>query len=360
MKRESNLELLRIISMIMIITLHLLNFGGFLNKFDYKTLEYNITWFLEALCFVAVNCYVLISGYFLVKSKFSLKRILRVWIEVIFYSTIIYIIMLIFGKANFTFDELIKNFLPIISSLYWFASLYVLLCFIFPFLNLIINKLNKKQYEYLLIFNFIVFSILPTIFFKHYGINFGGSYSIAWFINLYFIAGYLKLHFDIKKYCLKTYIGIYFLLSFLLMAANFIFLIISKGRYSANFMYNYYSFTVVLASIALFCFFKNLKINNKTINKLVTFLSPLTFGVYLIHENHYIRSLIWNNIPKIYNNLVIYLIYIIIAVITIYIVCSFVEFLIIKIINLLTSKIFNSKKFKKLNDKCNKIVGEIV
>lgn len=60
-----------------------------------------------------------------------------------------------------------------------------------------------------------------------------------------------------------------------------------------DFLYNYYSFTVVIAAVSLFILFKNLVINNKLIIKIINFFAPTTFAIYLIHENPNIREFIW-------------------------------------------------------------------
>ena len=68
-KRQTNIELLRIISMLGIIVLHYNNSdmgGGFL----YATgLNRAILMFLESIFICGVNLYVLISGYFLCERK---------------------------------------------------------------------------------------------------------------------------------------------------------------------------------------------------------------------------------------------------------------------------------------------------
>ncbi|MEF2619250.1 MAG: hypothetical protein U0N02_00240 [Clostridia bacterium] len=45
-KRNSNIEFLRIIAMLMVVTLHMLNFGGLLEKSNTTTLKGFLIWFL--------------------------------------------------------------------------------------------------------------------------------------------------------------------------------------------------------------------------------------------------------------------------------------------------------------------------
>lgn len=73
-KRNEGIELLRIISMIMILILHYLGHGGILDNLSANNFYYYIAWTLEGICFVAVNIYVLITGYFLCTSKANLKK----------------------------------------------------------------------------------------------------------------------------------------------------------------------------------------------------------------------------------------------------------------------------------------------
>ena len=107
--RNSNLELLRIILMIMIIFHHFAVHGGF--YYGYQEFSFNHLWhyFLESGGKIATNTYVLITGYFLVKDKciFNLKKILKFYGELIFYSLTIFFVFIIFNKETFTLDNFI-------------------------------------------------------------------------------------------------------------------------------------------------------------------------------------------------------------------------------------------------------------
>ena len=77
-KRQANFELLRIVAMFMIISLHYLVKGWVATPFPFAVKENPVAvfaWLVEAFCIVAVNCYVLISGYFLVESAWKPERV---------------------------------------------------------------------------------------------------------------------------------------------------------------------------------------------------------------------------------------------------------------------------------------------
>ena len=72
-ERQLNYELLRIIAMLMIVSLHYLGKGGLLGnpaRQDMTAAGYT-AWLAEAFCLVPVNVYVLISGYFGVDSDWT-------------------------------------------------------------------------------------------------------------------------------------------------------------------------------------------------------------------------------------------------------------------------------------------------
>ena len=85
--RQANIELLRIIAMLMVVTLHYLIKGQAAISLEQDTGILNLLlWFLKAMCIVTINVYVLISGYFLVEAKWKLSRLLTLWLQVMFYS----------------------------------------------------------------------------------------------------------------------------------------------------------------------------------------------------------------------------------------------------------------------------------
>lgn len=92
--RLANIELLRILCMIMIVCGHAILYGKFGETSENHLNDFLIG-YLRTICSVAVNCYMLISGYFLVNSAFKLSKLLDLWIAVFTYSVGIYLISLL-------------------------------------------------------------------------------------------------------------------------------------------------------------------------------------------------------------------------------------------------------------------------
>ncbi len=60
--RNYGIDILRIVSMVGVVCLHVLSHGGIL-KLEHSPAAFSAIWFLGILAYPAVNCVVLISGY---------------------------------------------------------------------------------------------------------------------------------------------------------------------------------------------------------------------------------------------------------------------------------------------------------
>ena len=89
-----------------------------------------------------------------------------------------------------------------LSKNYWFASVYMGFVLLLPFAGMLVVRLTKKQYQYLLFILTIFFSVNHMIFrVDTYGIFSGRE--LSWFCYLALLAGYIKLHTrQDKKYFL--------------------------------------------------------------------------------------------------------------------------------------------------------------
>ena len=291
-KRNVGLDLLRIFSMLMIVTLHYVGEGEFLT-YDKNGLFFIIANLIKGFSIVAVNCYVLISGYFLITSKFSWKKVLKLWGETLFYSIFIYILLIITKLHTFSIKEMTQSFLPIITKEYWFVNVYLLMYILSPFINILIDHLKKEELKKLIIILLVAFCIMPSILPSGMNFDTTGGYRIIWFLVLYLVAAWIRIYgVQIKKHYLKkTYcLIIYFIFSFLVTIMK---LVISP-IYETNVMYHYNFIFVFLASISLFLFFKDIQIKKEKIARKITYIASLTLGVYLIHTQ------------KIFNEYVLY------------------------------------------------------
>ena len=111
--RNSTLEILRIISMMMVIGLHYMNqsIGGGLNT----ELKVNIvsSHILESICISSVNIFVLISGYFMQSAKTTgLKKAVDLYLVMLFYNLSCFGIATATGIYPFSIQALIYAVFP--------------------------------------------------------------------------------------------------------------------------------------------------------------------------------------------------------------------------------------------------------
>ena len=358
-KRDMNFELLRIISMILIISSHYIIHSGILDTIDKFSVNYFFIDFIRALSRISVGLYVLISGYYMVKSKIKIKKLFNTWMVVIFYSIFMCILSLLL-KQDVGMKGILKSLLPVSSGLYWFATVYIAIYTLAPFFNILINKINKKQYIILLFILFMYLVIDKTVFTDNRYIDARNGESFIWFAFLYLVAGYIRLYFN-KKVNKKICISITLLVPIIIVLLRFLSMkIIDKNLER---LFDFSNILNFVSLISLFLCFKDIQIKNEKINNIIGKIAPLTFGIYLIHDNAYFKPFLWVNLLKVsdFANSKYLILHFVISVILVFVVCAFVEFLRTKIWNL-CSKSKISKKVDNLldnwNDKFWKVMEE--
>ena len=180
--RHSNIELLRIVAVLFILTLHT-RFEGILAVYEGGIDINHICRFIfQAMSIVGVNLFVLISGYFGIKLKPS--SLINILLQVV-YITIVSILFtliysLVFDKP-FHFNEI--WFTPV-AKIVWFVPAYIMLMIFTPILNVFIENTTTKK---LAIYTACLY--LLSIYWNSILVGtisgFDG-YSWGWFIILYF------------------------------------------------------------------------------------------------------------------------------------------------------------------------------
>lgn len=194
--RDAHLDLLRIVSMLLIILLHSIDHSGVLEQADNSPgAMYFYVRFLYAATQVCVNCYVMLSGYYLVESRFRLQKLVALWMEVSFYSFTLKALFMLTGQSAFSPVSLLTCFFPIVTGRYWFITIYVGLYVIFPFLNRLIHAMKEAEHAALNLCLFALLSLWVSIHPAIAGMNSGGGWGLTWFVALYLTAAWLRLYY---------------------------------------------------------------------------------------------------------------------------------------------------------------------
>ncbi len=329
--RNSNLELYRIIVMLAIVAHHYVVNSGLMPLMDAEPLASNsiFLYIIGMWGKTGINCFVLITGYFMCKSEITLRKFLKLLLEIMFYNFAINLCFVIFGYGDMSLSEFFLRMLPVKDITDRFVSCYIVFYLFIPFLNILVRNMTKRQHLLLLCLTigiYTVLSIIPTV-------NVTKNY-VTWFCVLFIIGSYLRL------YPVKESDTIYWLKAFIFsvaLAISSVLVLLYLTKYGIH--YSAYALVVdsnaplaVFVSICAFMYFKNIKIRQ---SKLINTIGGGTFGVLLIHANsNTMRQWLWRDI---FNNVGHYssddiYIHAICVPVIVFIVCSIIEYIRMKII----------------------------
>lgn len=328
-KRNIGIEMLRILSMFWVVTMHICTQGGVLNAVKPFTGNYTVAWVIMCLTYCAVNCYALISGYVGVEAKFSYHRIVALWFRVIFYTMIITITFDLLKPESVSFMDYVKALTPATSRQYWYFSAYFALFMMMPFLNFLLHELSTKQLDMLIITLVMVFSVLPTL--RHTDpFALGDGYSALWLMILYLIGGYLRKRKLLTRYNKKVWIGIYISMITIAITSKFLLEYICwkvlGTMAGGGYLISYVSPVVLLMAIGLLGVFAQLNIN---CHKVINFVAGATFSVFIIHEHPLMKhQFISDNFSKYAQYSPVGLLFSILGTaLIIFIVCTLIDFI---------------------------------
>lgn len=285
MKKNNAIECLRVCIMYCIVIHHCIVSGLDLNK-TFNMGEYCFTdanmvlSLMNSFVIVAVNIFFLISGYFGI--RLSIKKIINLIINIIFYCLGIYLILVIIGKETLSITSVFKYSIYSIIQ-YWFMTAYIILMFISPYINeyLLLIKNNTKRYNYFLIVLFGILCVYGFII-KDEIVSVRNGYSVIYALYLYIIGNYIKTNFFVDKFNKSQYICTYILMAILNFGLVGILLLINKSILAWK-MFSYNNPIILIESIALFMFFIKLECKSSFLQYIGSF-GKNTLAVYLIHS----------------------------------------------------------------------------
>ena len=273
-KRDSNMELLRVISMMLVMVLHA-DYASIgspePNDFHAAFFSSGLRVFIQQLAVVCVNIFVLISGWFSIKP--SARGAGRLLFQVLFLEVLILLVALI-KKEPVTGEHLVKLF--VIGSSYWFVPAYLLLYCIAPALNSFVDSSSPKEIRLFLISFFFIEFTYGFLFADM--IRFGYGYSAISFIGLYVLGRYVRLY--PPKVCqLSLSYDFLIILGLTVLSTFFATVFIQLGNNKLAPQATFINPLVIIASVYWLIAFSKMKFQSKVIN----WMGKSCFAIYLIH-----------------------------------------------------------------------------
>ena len=297
-KRIIYLDILRIIAMFAVIIIHVSAINWYdtsINSFSWQV--YNI---YDSLVRFSVPIFIMISGALFLNPKKEIntitlykKNILKIFITFIFWSLLYNLYQyrfIILDNQIFTMSNIRKFIIDLFTGYYHMWFLYVIagLYIITPLLRSFTS--NRKLLEYFLILSFILSFLINLLMYSSFISDIIASAMTR--TNISFVLGY------ISYYCLGHYLNYYSIkdkvkkIIYILGIISIIFTItitsyISiKNNMANEFFYKNLLPNTLFLSMMIFIFIKDhfSKITLPTRSKkIITYLTSLSLGIYLIH-----------------------------------------------------------------------------
>lgn len=300
-RRHSNLELLRIVSILMIIVFHCAYKSGFSFEpgFSANKLIVKTFWMLGEL---GVNLFMLISGYFMVSGRFKWKKLIRLLAEVQFYNLATFWIGSQLGL--FSLGGLKSQFLllfPVTLDSFWFITAYLLVYILSPYLNILIRAMDERTHRRLLLTVLVLWCVIPTVF----GFLLGGTEAMLyynrfiWLVIMYFIGAYIyaqnhnnqNIFSKVNAIRLSVASAVVLVLSILLIDRFHIFFE-KLGTTEPAYFWPPNTIPMVCLSVGLFVLFLRMEI---PYSPAINAAASTTLGIYLLHDGH-LRGWLWRSV----------------------------------------------------------------
>ena len=302
--RESGIELLRILLMLGVMTIHFNKPGVAITSLSGSAFHFmNIT---ESIVICAVDGFMLISGYYMCRSeKRKLVKPLMLLTELILMKLIWHIFSTVVHKEAFTAGGILHALLPD----RYFIVLYIVVYILSVYVNPMLRDLSSTGWRRLMITLILLFSIWPTIFdflgdyegavitqistIGLYGS--GKGFTVITFLMMYIIGAYIRLNSIDEKYTnIPALIAVLAACMFIISVSTYINKSIMLGHgmdiTDSCTALQYNNPVVILEAIVVFLIFRNIHFKSRFINH----IAQAAFTCYITH--YFFRGALYDRI----------------------------------------------------------------
>nr|WP_274607528.1 acyltransferase [Bifidobacterium miconis] len=306
--------MLRIMAMLLIVSCHFVANMGWDLEDSGPLLSRSAAWaWNHCAGQIGVCLFFLLSGYFQVNKEFHLRKPVSVMVQTFLYTAGILLlqacllivhptdgIRAIFAPAEL-FRTLYTALLPVFNGTYWFITAYVLMMMVSPYLNMVLHHATR-QASLRLIMVLMFVSLMPLV-------SLAPLFWTTWTYAMagYLIGGWLRLHGEssrlyrfVNRWTALVAMAVAYLVLVLFIYAALRFGFWDWLRSDSRSVFGVVPAVELVASSMVFvAMMKAPAIDAGRISRYVMPVSGSVFGVYLIHENPYVRANVWTVLTAI-------------------------------------------------------------
>ena len=292
-ERNAGIELLRVLSMFMIVLLHCVSHTQ-LHTAISASAAHSVSIYLPyGISQSAVNIYAMITGYVCLQSRHRPSRYVEIWLQVFALNAAFGLADIV--KNGLRLKTLVHCLFPVASGTFWYFSSYTLLFLCMSYLNRLLLSLSKQQFKKLL----LIFAAVSTLawlalyLFSQDVFATDTGYSPFWLMVLYCAGAYIKrFEADFQGWKAGRCFAVFAILSVInglsIPAIDWVTTRLLGYSTKNRFFVSYLSPTTILAAIAMvLC---GLKLRIKRGKRAVILLGSLTFGIYIVHMQPFFRE----------------------------------------------------------------------
>ena len=334
-QRNSALELLRILAMLFIMATHFSVHGIYHvltpDAMPAAVADNMSSWQMHITNIMAWwgdfgnSIFIAISGYFMVDRQVKPRKIVLLASNTFLYAWVILALVKAFAPELCPEGAIAWNLVPMWVGENWFVSCYILFfCFV-PFYNKFLMGLRQREYLRFVLLFFMAYTALPAMGYQ----NFMAGAKLLLFGMMYAIGGYLRRFCQerLVPACHRGYartawglLCLTVLLAALTECNDIYFHVDDMMKKMVGYVF---ALQVVLVAMLLMAFGSMKPFYSRGINS----LAGATLGVYLIHDNAFMRTIIWDRIlPNAeYFTSDYYVLFVAAKIAGVFLVCSGIE-----------------------------------
>ena len=299
--RDSKFELLRILSMLMIIFQHAMersipDWGMLKGAFSFN---YCVAVFMGIWGQLGVMLFVMISSWFMAdKQGIRMKKVMDLLLEVMTVCIGMMLIFAIVHPESLNIKVVIKELITPAYKQYWFITTFLVFYLIMPLLQKLVSVLSDTALRNIC----VVLTLLIPVY-NYLFVNVGDT--LADFSYIFMMTAYMKRN---PQNRFKRNHRMLLAIPPIISAILILYKLFAERYFGEALLLKMFTmlrgrtFLLFLGCVGIFYAFEGMKpIYSKVINT----LGSTMFGVYLIHENILLRgeangqSLLWNKLLSI-------------------------------------------------------------